>query len=103
MTLSLPDKVTVLVACFHPARLEHLDAQVRNILKCRFVERLVLSNHNPQLPVADTLRVSDKRIVIVNQPVERRCGHRWAVAAQFDAECLLYWSSTTMCGCSPPS
>ncbi len=42
-----PQKVTVLITYYHPARMQHIEPQVRNILKCTFVDKLVISNHNP--------------------------------------------------------
>ena len=46
-----PQKVTVLITYYHPARMQHIEPQVRNILKCTFVEQLVISNHNPDVRI----------------------------------------------------
>ena len=56
----LPQKATVLITYFNPERMEHMDAQVRNILKCDFVERVIISNHNPDVRIDKLVKVRDK-------------------------------------------
>lgn len=80
---------TVLITYYHPARLRHLNGQVRNVLRCRFVDRLVLSNHNPATRLEDALTVRDPRIVIVQQDVSRGCGYRWKVARDHVADFMV--------------
>jgi hypothetical protein len=82
-------RVTVLITYYNPARLKHISSQVRNLLKCKFVERIVISNHNPQLKIEDYVNISDPRLVFVNQEVRRGCGYRWLVANEVSANYLI--------------
>lgn len=84
-----PERLTVLMALYDPFRATRVDAHARQILRCDFVERLVFSNHNPGLDVQSLLSVRDPRVQVLDQPVERGCGFRWAVAAQLHAHFLL--------------
>jgi hypothetical protein len=82
-------RATVLVTYYHPSRLRYLDSQVRNLLRCGFVDRLVLSNHNPEFRLTDVLTVRDPRIVVVQQDAPRGCGYRWMVALEHLSEFMI--------------
>jgi hypothetical protein len=62
---------------------------LRNIAKCDFVDRIVVSNHNPDLRIEALIHVKDKRITTLNQNVRRGCGYRWDVALGFSPEYLI--------------
>ena len=87
--MNIPQKATVLVTYFNPARMEHINPQVRNLLKCNFVDRVIISNHNPDVRIEKLVKVRDKRLIFINQEIKRGCGFRWAVAAEFDPEYLI--------------
>ena len=89
VTLALPQRLTVLITCFHPVRAVHLDTQARTALRCRFVEKVVVSSHNPDVKAEAWVRVRDPRLLFQNVPEKRGCGHRWTVAAALDPEFLL--------------
>ncbi len=76
VSLNIPQKVTVLITYYHPARMEHMEPQIRNILKCNFVDKLIVSNHNPDIYIQDKIKIKDKRLVFINQNVRRGCGYR---------------------------
>jgi hypothetical protein len=88
-SLSGPKKLTVLITYFNPARMGRIDHQIRNILKCSFVERLIISNHNPDVNIQDRIQVRDQRLKILNQPVRRGCGYRWQIASELNPEYLV--------------
>jgi hypothetical protein len=69
--------------------MRHADALARNILRCGFVERLVLSNHNPAVRLADHLSLSDARVVVNEERAPMGCGHRWQVAVRWPAGYLI--------------
>jgi glycosyltransferase involved in cell wall biosynthesis len=69
--------------------MKHVNHQIRNILKCDFVETVVISNHNPDVAMDDLVRVRDKRVIIRNQPVRRGCGYRWNVALEYQPDYLI--------------
>lgn len=81
-------QATVLIACYSQERARNLGPQVRHLLKCTFVERIVLSNHNPDLRLPADLP-DDPRVVVVAQPVSRGCGFRWFVAQSFNPDYLI--------------
>lgn len=83
------DALTVLVAYYHPARAGYCTAQVRNLLACAFVERVIISNHNPLLRLDLPARLRDERVTIVEAGTKCGCGHRWHVAAAFHPQYLL--------------
>jgi hypothetical protein len=84
-----PAPLTVLITCFHRERAQHLDAMVRQALRCRFVGRVVVSSHNPDLRAEEAVRVRDGRLRLLTETCARGCGHRWSVARRLDPEYLL--------------
>jgi hypothetical protein len=69
--------------------MNYIEPQIRNILKCDFVDRLIISNHNPEIKIEAKVKTRDNRIVILNQDISRGCGYRWKVASWFDPEYLI--------------
>jgi choline kinase len=69
--------------------MKHINPQVRNILKCDFVEKLVISNHNPEMSIENKVETRDKRLVFINQETKRGCGYRWVIANGFNPEYLI--------------
>lgn len=88
-TMDVPQKVTVLLTYYHPARMNRINSVVRNFLKCTFVEKIVITNHNPDIKIEDKLNVSDDRLICINQGVRRGNGYRWRVANTIDAEYFI--------------
>jgi hypothetical protein len=82
-------KLTVLITYYNPARLRHVNHQIRNLLKCEFVERVVISCHNPDVKIEEYVNVHDQRLALVSQSVRRACGYRWLVAREFSPEYLI--------------
>lgn len=89
VALDAPSKLTVLITYYNPIRTKHLNHQIRNLLKCRFVERIVISNHNPEIKIEELVKVSDRRLFLLNQSTRRGCGYRWLVAEQFSPADLI--------------
>jgi hypothetical protein len=89
ISLDIPQKTTVLITYFSPVRMKKINHQIRNILKCDFVERLIISNHNPDIDIHQKIHAQDPRLVVLNQPVKRGCGFRWFVASDFDPDYLI--------------
>jgi hypothetical protein len=83
------EKLTVLITYFNPIRLRHVNHQIRNLLKCNFIGQVIISNHNPRLRIEEFVKVSDPRLVLLNQDVQHGCGHRWLVATQFSPTYLI--------------
>ena len=89
MSIDRPQKATVLITYFHPVRMNYIGSQVRNILKCTFVDKVIVSNHNPDIRIEDKVNISDKRLICMNQPTKRACGYRWRIANALKAEYLV--------------
>ncbi|MCK4817355.1 glycosyltransferase family 2 protein, partial [bacterium] len=84
-----PEQVTVLITYYNPSRMKHIEYQIRNILKCNFVEKLIISNHNPDIQLENRTIFRDKRLVFLNQNIKRGCGYRWEIASSFNPEFLI--------------
>jgi len=82
-------KVTVLITYYNPVRMKHVNHQIRNILKCDFVEKVIISNHNPDIDINTLVEVKSKQVIVLNQDVRRGCGYRWQVAQQFAPDYLI--------------
>jgi hypothetical protein len=67
----------------------HINHQLRNILKCDFVEKVIISNHNPEIKLDFLIKVSDERVTIINHNVRKGCGHRWLVAIAYSPEYMI--------------
>lgn len=84
----LAERATVLITYFAPDRLHHAASQLRNVLRCACVERVIALNHNPEVTLGH-LGIDDSRLVVIDHPERRGCGHRWSVAARFDPPYLI--------------
>src|SRR5512139_282854 len=89
VSLGSPQQFTVLITYFNPLRMNNIDHQVRNLLKCNFVQKIVLSNHNPDVKIGDMLHATDRRVMTMDQDIKRACGYRWQVARNLNAEYLV--------------
>jgi hypothetical protein len=89
LSLKIPQKLTVLITYYQPVRMKHIGPQLRNILKCNFVEKVLVSNHNPDVRIEDKVHVRDNRVVCINQDIARPCGYRWRIANLLEAEYLV--------------
>jgi hypothetical protein len=89
LRLKASQKLTVLIASYHPARLRKINHQIRNLLKCEFVEKVVISSHNPAVEIEECVTLTDRRLVLLSQGVRRSGGYRWVVAREFAFEYLI--------------
>ena len=89
LSLDTPHKVTVLLTYYHPERMNHIDSLVRNFLKCTFVEKIVITNHNPNIKIEKKINVRNDRLICINQDVRRGNGYRWRVANTLDGEYFI--------------
>ena len=89
--LRLPkaETLTVLITYYNPARLKHVNHQILNRLKCEFVEKVVISSHNPDVRIDDHVTARDPRLVLLNQSIRCVCGYRWIVAREISPEYLI--------------
>lgn len=73
-------KITALLASYHHERLKNLQPLLQSILKCKFIHRVILSNHNPGNTLENWINIKDERFVVLNQPVRRGPGYCWELA-----------------------
>lgn len=81
--------ISVVIATFSNERGAHLRSQVKNVLKCGFVQELVVSNHNPEFDLEKWLPMTDARMRIISSSEKTSCSHRWHVAKQCKNEYVL--------------
>jgi len=82
-------KATILLPAYSPERVHNVEPMVRTVLRCDFVNRVIVSNHNPDIRIEDHVRLRDDRVLCVNQPIRRGCGYGWIVASDVDPEFLI--------------
>ncbi len=80
--LETDKKVTIIVPSYHASRARNLQPLVRSTLKCSFVEKIIISNHNPEIKLEDWVKIDDGRVTLINHSVRRGCGYGWIVASQ---------------------
>lgn len=84
-----PQKVTILLTYYHPARMIHIDDVVRNFLSCTFVDKIVITNHNPDVKIQDKVKLRNERLILINQDIRRGNGYRWRVANTIQADYFI--------------
>jgi hypothetical protein len=85
-----PRKATVIVSAYSPRRARNLWPLARQVLKCGFVERLIISNNNPSqhlVPPADL--TGNARLKMLNQNSRRGPGYSWVLAREDGAAYIL--------------
>jgi glycosyltransferase involved in cell wall biosynthesis len=87
--LSAKEKITIILTSYNEERARNLEPFIRVLLKCSFVEKIILSNHNPELPIEKWIKIKNDRFVLIDQPVKRECGFRWTVAIKEDADYFI--------------
>lgn len=89
LRLDVKHKVTVIIASYSEKRVKNLARTVRSILKCDFVESVVISNHNPEIIIEDWVDINDERVHLINQPKRRGSGYVWIVAKKLNPRYLI--------------
>ncbi len=87
LQLGLPAKATVIVLSYK--RMDNIPVIVRNALLCGFVERVVVSNNNPDVDLTPYLRLTDPRVELVQQPQRRWPSYRYDLARAYPSEYYL--------------
>ena len=74
------EKCTVILMSYR--RPFNMDWQVRSVLKCDFVERVIVCNNNPKERIRDWVRVTDPRLNLIDRLSETGPGIRIKLAAE---------------------
>jgi hypothetical protein len=77
---ALPEKLTVVLLSYK--RPQNLHPIIRALLKASFVERIILSNNNPDIRMEDWVGLRDERLRIINQPKRTAPGIRFSLARE---------------------
>lgn len=80
LTVEGNEKLTVVVASF--ARPENLQIIIDALVKCLFIDTIVVTNHNPDVKMEDYVRAPCGRVNILNSPTRRPPGYRFEVAVR---------------------
>jgi len=89
VSLDMPHRAVVVITYYDPARMNHIDPQVRNVLKCDFVEQVVISNHNPDIKIEEKVGIRNDRLVCLDQSSRRACGFRWRLIRSLGADYVI--------------
>ena len=82
-----PERLTAVLASF--ARPQNLAPLVASMLACRFVDRVVVTNHEPSVRIADWVRRRDPRLTLLDAPRAEPPLHRFEVAREAPGERFL--------------
>ncbi len=55
---------------------------VEAALMCGFVEKVIVSNNNPQVQIENWVKASDDRVQLIQHNFRKRCRYRWIIAAK---------------------
>lgn len=85
--LDTDKKATVVLLSYK--RVKNIEPITRSFLKCNFIEKVVISNHNPEIKIEEWVKLKDERVILINQPKKRRCGYRWVIAQDEPADYFI--------------
>ena len=80
LSLPGPEKLTVLLLSYK--RVRNMEPIAEAALRCDFVEKVVVSNNNPDVRIGDWIRLKDERLVLIDQPRRTPPGVRFRLARQ---------------------
>ena len=86
-TYSSTSRVGVVLLSYN--RAANMDPILRAVLKCQFVDRVLLSNNNSRKRVDDFISVSDRRFASIDQTSDQRPGNRWSIARDQLSDCEI--------------
>jgi hypothetical protein len=82
-----PETATVILLSYK--RIRNIQPIVRSLLKAAFVEKIIVSNHHPEIRLKDWIRIVDDRLHLIDQPAWKPAGFRFVLARQEAAEYFL--------------
>lgn len=81
--------IMAILTSYNTERLKNIDPIIRSILKCEFIEKVVVSNHNPDIKLEQWVRVKDERLKLINQNTRYGPGYRWEIAYGEDSDFII--------------
>jgi hypothetical protein len=87
VALEGPQKLTAILLSWK--RVRNMQPIVRSLLRCDFIDRIIVSNNNPEYRIHDELRLRDERLQLIDQPQPRAPGIRFELARQQPGEYFI--------------
>jgi hypothetical protein len=79
-----PARCTAVIASY--LRPENIQAIVNALVKCSFINKIVISNQNPNITMENYVDTEDDRVLILNSLKREYPGYRFKVASTFPGE-----------------
>lgn len=65
-------------------RPQNMDRIIRNALESKYIDKIILSNNNPEVNLTEWLSLEEYDIELINQPVPTLYTKRWEIASERD-------------------
>ncbi len=73
------EKATLILLSYK--RIQNIEPIIKAALKCSFIDRIIVSNNNPdEYDIHDWMVFTDPRVVLINQKKNEGFGNRWNIA-----------------------
>ncbi len=72
------------------ARPKNIEWIVRALLLCPFIEKVIVSNNNPDLKIEEWVCIDDDRLSLLNQKTRRRAGYRYEIARHLSYDYYIF-------------
>lgn len=80
VTVPGPEKLTVILLSYR--RVRNMEPIVEALLRAAFIERIVVSNNNPEIRIGEWIRLRDERLRLIDQPRRTAPGIRFELARE---------------------
>lgn len=87
VALEGPQKLTVILLSWK--RVRNMQPIVRSLLRADFIDRIIVSNNNPEYRIRDLIQLRDDRLQLIDQPGPRTAGIRFELAKNEPGEYFL--------------
>lgn len=74
-----PERFTVIIDSFK--RPWNIQPLIETFFRCDFVDRIIISNNNPDIRIREHVRIRDERLTLIDQPERTWSGIRFSIAA----------------------
>lgn len=68
----------------------NIDDILRAAAKCEFIDKIILSNNNPDIEIRKYVSLKDPRLQIIENVETKRPGFRWELAQSLAADCDIF-------------
>src|SRR5262245_52651730 len=80
--VNIPESEKLTVIVLNYKRPHNMQPIVRSILRCSFVNKLIVCNNDPLSRIEEWISASDKRVVLINNPRNRGTIARFEIASK---------------------